>query len=80
MKLTGAQILCESLIKEGVEVSLDFQGVRLSLYMTRFYNIRSCDISWYVMSKELPMQQMDMPELRGELEFVLPLQVPGLRI
>jgi len=72
MKKTGAQILCESLIKEGVEVIFGILGgAVLPIYdaFPQYPKLRG--IYWFAMSREQLMPPMDMLELHTKQGYVL---------
>ncbi len=63
-QLTGAQIVLECLKEQGVDTVFGYPGGAILNIYDELYKQRTkfSIISLLLMSRELPMQQMDMPE------------------
>ena len=70
MQLTGSQVIIECLKEQGVDTVFGYPGGAILNVMMNYTNIRKSGMYLPRMSKGLPMQQTDMPEVQEKSESV----------
>ena len=70
MQLTGSQVIIECLKEQGVDTVFGYPGGAILNVLMNYTNIRKSGMYLHRMSRGLPMQQTDMPEVQEKSESV----------